>query len=77
MINDRIPVTTLEELDSLNEDEILQGYLSGRQGSAAPGDDKSKSFWHGWRNGMIDSGHMISDREYYLLATLVVNRNKK
>lgn len=47
----------------LDEDECLAGYRSGLQGEPEPGSDKSRSFLHGWRNGMVDKGHLPISRE--------------
>lgn len=51
----------------LNEDECLAGYLAGLHDASEPGNDKSRSFHHGWRNGRVDRGHAEPDaaqREY-------------
>lgn len=55
------PLSSIKELDALDEEECVAGYLSGLKGSPEPGNDKSKSYWHGWRNGMIDKGHIPID----------------
>lgn len=51
-----IPVETAEDLNGLDEDEIVAGYRSGFHGEPEPGSDKSRAFWHGWRNGRVDIG---------------------
>ena len=48
------PVRTKADLDSLNEDDILEGYLSADRGDPEPGPNRGRAFWHGWRNRMID-----------------------
>lgn len=48
------PVTTLEELDALNNDETVEGYLSTHRGDPEPGGNHSRSFHHGWRARMMD-----------------------
>lgn len=50
----RTPVTTLFELDQLDLAEMAEGYRSGMDGEPEPGNNRSKSFWHGWRNGAGD-----------------------
>lgn len=50
------PVESKSDLDRLDDDEIVAGYLSGHRGEDEPGSDKSRSFWHGWRNGRTDRG---------------------
>lgn len=72
-MSDRLPVETLAELDTLDDAEIQEGYRDGRSGEPEPGGNRSKSYWHGWRNGMMDSYRMPPDaasqklvHEYYL-----------
>lgn len=50
----RQPVTTIEELDSLGLGEMVEEYRDGFAGEPEPGDNRSKAFWHGWRNGYND-----------------------
>jgi len=54
-------VETAADLVLLDGDEIVAGYRGGLAGSAEPGSDRSRSFWHGWRNGMVDSRRAESD----------------
>jgi ribosome modulation factor len=42
----------------LDEEECLAGYRAGLNGEPEPGSDKSRSFLHGWRNGMVDKGRL-------------------
>ena len=67
-------VATLNDLKNLDDDEILKGYRSGLNKEPEPGSDKSRSFWHGWRNGMIDRGVFPSDSESSQLAQEYVRR---
>ena len=53
-MTDRTPVTTVAELETLDEADIMDGYWSGFHGEPEPGDNRSKAFWHGWRNGHHD-----------------------
>ena len=69
------PVKTITDLDSLNSDEIVKGYLLGLHGEPEP--TESRALWHGWRNGLTDSGRMEKDKsqkqlahEYYTLKKL-------
>jgi len=71
------PVTTLEDLESLNSDEIIEGYMEGRNGDPEPGENRGRSCWHGWRNGMIDSGRMEKDAAAAELARLVVRGKRQ
>ena len=52
----RIPVSTVGELVQLDLDEMVQGYRDGYAGDPEPGDNRSLSYWHGWRNGRTDRG---------------------
>ncbi len=55
-------VATAADLRTLDESEVLLGYLEGFDGSPEPGSDTSRSFYHGWRNGMVDAGFADADR---------------
>ena len=61
-------VTTIDELETLDTDEVIEGYRDGRGNEPEPQGNRSKSYWHGWRNGMIDGGHMKSDAASKALA---------
>lgn len=65
------PVTTKADLDQLNYDEIAAGREAGLRNASEPGNDKSRAFWHGWRNGMVDGGHRLIDAEQIRLAFAV------
>lgn len=65
-------VCTKKELHMLDDDDVLAGYLAGLNGEREPGSDRSRSFWHGWRNGMVDSGRSEKDEEQAMLAEEVV-----
>ncbi len=62
------PVETAKDLESLEDDEILEGYRAGLRGAPEPGSDKSRSYWHGWRNGSSDGGHREHDSSQSKLA---------
>lgn len=68
----RKPVTTLAELDQLDGAEVIEGYMDAKDGITVVGDNRSKSYWHGWRNGMADSGQMPIDEAQRKLAHEVV-----
>ena len=71
---DRAPVSTVLELAALGDDaELLEGYFDGFNGEPEPGDNRSKAFWHGWRNGAVDGGHRQSDAAQAALAHEVVS----
>jgi hypothetical protein len=54
-------------LETLDNAEIQEGYRDGRDGLPC-GDNRSRSYWHGWRNGMMDSKRMESDWPSQMLA---------
>lgn len=70
------PVTTLKELSTLDEDQMTKGYVAGLNGSSEPEQHLGKSYWHGWRNGMIDSNRMPSDAASAELARQIVEKSK-
>ena len=67
MDNRHIPVTTLEELNSLDDKEVIEGYFDGFEDWPC-GDNRSRAYWHGWRNGRVDGGHAQPDHAQQLLA---------
>ncbi len=73
-MSDRTAVETLAELDTLDDAEIQEGYRDGRSGEPEPGDNRSKSYWHGWRNGMMDSHRMKPDAASMRLVAEYVRR---
>lgn len=64
----RTPITKAQYLDALDDAEVREGYFDGRAGDPEPGDNRSLSYWHGWRNGRIDGGHDKSDAASQALA---------
>ncbi len=48
-----IPIRRAHLLNTLNDDDLVAGYLAGCNGASLPA-NPSYSFWHGWRNGMSD-----------------------
>jgi hypothetical protein len=69
-------VATLAELELLDQDDILAGYRAGFDGVPEPGSDKSRAYWHGWRNARVDRGLAQSDRAQQLLAQEYVRQQK-
>ena len=62
------PIRTVADFRQLDDGEILEGYFDGFHGGPAPGSDRSRSFWHGWRNGRVDAGLAEPDIAQRLLA---------
>jgi hypothetical protein len=66
------PVRTCADLETLDKDQIVQGYLSAERGDPEPGENRGRSFWHGWRNRMIDLGELPKDDAAMQLAKEVL-----
>jgi hypothetical protein len=65
------PVRTAADLATLDEAQILEGYHDGRAGDPEPGNNRSRSYWHGWRNGRCDGHHAEPDAAMFdLIADL-------
>jgi hypothetical protein len=67
-LSEYTPISSVAELALLNSDEIIEGYRSGSRGEPEPDSTKSKSFWHGYRNGLVDFGHWKGDEHQTALA---------
>lgn len=57
---DRVPIQRASGLKELDLNEMTEGYRDGFSGFPC-GDNRSYSYWHGWRNGMVDGGHTKLD----------------
>jgi hypothetical protein len=68
------PVATKVDLESLDQDEMVAGYMAGLEDAPEPGSDKSRAYWHGWRNGMADKGRLPFDPAMAQLAREVVGK---
>lgn len=64
----RTPITKAAELTALDDAEVVEGYFDGRANEPEPGDNRSLSYWHGWRIGMIDGKHRDGDAASMALA---------
>ncbi len=67
-MGDFTPVQTVGDFRMLDDGETLEGYLDGFHGEAAPDSSRSRSYWHGWRNGMVDSSRCLPDHAHLALA---------
>ena len=56
-------VTSVAEFRALDESDILLGYLDGFDNAPCPGSDRSRAFFHGWRKGLVDGGHVAADAD--------------
>ena len=70
------PLSTAAEAELLDMDDCVEGYKSGLRAESEPGSDKSKSFWHGWRNGMIDRGLMPMDEAARNLCKEIIRKQR-
>lgn len=64
-------ISTLEDLESLNETLVTAGYLWGLDNAKEP--ESSRSFWHGWRNAQLDRGRIPQDEESIYLAISILS----
>lgn len=70
------PIETRAVLELQGKGEILAGYQAGFRGDPEPGSSKSRGYWHGWRNGMTDSGRMSKDDAQAALAKECVRASR-
>jgi hypothetical protein len=73
---DRLPVTSPDELVDLVSEEVVDGYRDGLKGEPEPGGNRSRAYWHGWRNGAVDGGHRRKDDAMAALAKDVVRSGR-
>lgn len=71
-MNERAPVRTVADLDALPSGEVVEGYLDGFHGEEEPGGNRSRAYWHGWRNGRVDGGFAKGDDAQAALAHEIV-----
>lgn len=60
----RMPVISVMDLARLDDDEQAEGYRDGGAGLPC-GDNRSRSYWHGWRQGARDGGHRAKDGDFW------------
>lgn len=69
--------TTYEFAESEYIDaDVIDGYRSGHRGESEPGSDKSRSFFHGWKNGRVDGGHDPIDERQAAFARAYVGNQR-
>ena len=69
-------VGTLADLDLLDSDEIVRGYLDWRAGDPEPGPNRGRAYWHGWRVRAMDAGSIEIDAEHRALASAYYRRSR-
>lgn len=67
-----IPITTLEQLNALDESAILDGYRAGMGFVDVNYTRKDQAYWHGFLNGQVDRGLAPISPEQQELARVVV-----
>ena len=67
------PVTTLEELDALDSDLMVRGYLHGFK-TTPDYTQRDPAYWHGYLNGQVDCGAVPKSNEQAELARVYVAR---
>ncbi|MBA3576167.1 MAG: hypothetical protein H0W39_00925 [Sphingomonas sp.] len=73
--DERRAVVTADDLDTLDEAEIIEGYRDGFEGFPC-GENRGRSYWHGWKNGMTDTGRMDMTVEGKLLVRSVLSQQR-
>lgn len=68
-----LPCKTLDQVNSLDEAEMVRGYLLGHRGEPRP---EGKAAQHGWRNGMADSGRLPITHTQRRIASEYVARKR-
>lgn len=76
MMSEFMPVLSVTDLDTLDEIEMVDGYRDGFSGEPEPGNNRSRSYWHGWRNGAVDSKRQRIDEAQQQLAREIVYRKR-
>jgi len=70
-----VPVRTVADLETLDQDEMVRGYIECKRGDPEPGANRGRAYWHGWRNRMMDYGELkIDDASRSLAAELYPRR---
>lgn len=64
------PVTTVEDLDTLDQAEIVEGFVDAYNGEPEPGDNRSRSYWHGYQNGIDDTTKRYRPESWALVTDM-------
>ena len=70
------PAKTLEEVEAFDDAELFQGYRDGMRNEPEPNGNRTRAYWHGWRNGQVDARWRKSDFYQQKLASLFVRRGR-
>jgi len=60
------PAKSLDDINSLDTTELVEGYMIGFIGGKKPTDSRSQ--FVGWKNGMVDSGRMSVSKDQRKIA---------
>lgn len=71
------PVKTLDDLDSLDPSDMMEGHRSAERGDPEPGPNRGRAFWHGWRTRMMDIGEIEIDDDHANLVRQYVKRQRE
>ena len=71
------PVMTLDDLDTLDEAEIIEGYRDYRKGDPEPGPNRGRAYWHGWMNAARDHGERPATAEARILVREYLRRKRQ
>lgn len=63
-------ILTLKEFEKLNNEEVVSGYLTGIKGVVAE-PNKTRSYYHGYLNGLNDGGFRKHDKDQLSLIRLL------
>jgi hypothetical protein len=66
----------ISDLSELNDDECLTGYRAGLGFIAVDYTQKSRSYWHGYRNGQVDRGLEPMSQEQSAFARKFVGASR-
>lgn len=61
-------VQMVSDFKTLDDGDVLEGYLDGFHTTGTPDSTRSRGYWHGWRNAMIETARMPPDAAYKRLA---------
>lgn len=71
------PPKTLEEVEAFPDEELFEGYRDGFRNEYEPNGNRTRAYWHGWRNGQVDAGWRKSDWYQQELARLYMQRERR
>jgi hypothetical protein len=71
------PVSSLDDLNSLDEEEVLAGYRDYKRGDPEPGPNRGRAYWHGWMNAARDDGERPTTTDTRQLAREYLRAQRK